>query len=313
MRWLISTTRDIDNDTSMCWNFNQLLSFVQICCFFYYWLLNKYQKLSDINTYLFRLSSLRYSETYFLINTAAMIAEIATAIATRMTITLRRDLEERLAAVSRSLLPEMESCSPRFAGFGWIWSKEIVSLSDDAISDEISRHECRIYFTLKMLRNKVSSVKTSSRRWFPFLLSLSVWSWKVNTTSFLILKVCSPAWISVSSFSFVIINEAVMCDISCINVTLTLDCSSHMLLLGIFQYVRNSVSLPCPIFPSSFSYLSLFFSRFLSFSSSLFLFSFFPFSFLSLNTHLLNLQNLETLTKLCTLLRAYHTQLCMCK
>ena len=53
-------------------------------------------------------------------NTAAMIAEIATAIATRMTITLRRDLEERLAAVSRSLLPEMESCSPRFAGFGWI-------------------------------------------------------------------------------------------------------------------------------------------------------------------------------------------------
>ena len=47
-------------------------------------------------------------------STAAMIAEIATAIATRMTITLRRDLEERLAAVSRSLLPVMESCSPRF-------------------------------------------------------------------------------------------------------------------------------------------------------------------------------------------------------
>ena len=224
------------------------------------------------------LSSLRYSETYFPMNTAAMIAEIATAIATRMTITLRRDLEERLAAVSRSLLPVMESCSPRFAGFGWIWSKEIVSLSDDAISDEISRHECRIYFTLKMLRNKVSSVKTSSRRWFPFLLSLSVWSWKVNTTSFLILKVCSPAWISVSSFSFVIINEAVMRDISCINVTLTLDCSSHMLLLGIFQYVRNSVSLPCPIFPSSFSYLSLFFfslSFIFLFPLSLFLFSFF--------------------------------------
>ena len=53
-------------------------------------------------------------------NTAAMIAEIATAIATRMTITLRQDLEERLAAVSRSLLPVMESCSPRFSGFGWI-------------------------------------------------------------------------------------------------------------------------------------------------------------------------------------------------
>ena len=66
------------------------------------------------------LSSLRYSETYFPMNTAAMIAEIATAIATRMTITLRRDLEERSAAVSRSLLPVMESCSPRFAGFGWI-------------------------------------------------------------------------------------------------------------------------------------------------------------------------------------------------
>ena len=223
-------------------------------------------------------------------NTAAMIAEIATAIATRMTITLRRDLEERLAAVSRSLLPVMESCSPRFAGFGWIWSKEIVSLSDDAISDEISRHECRTYFTLKMLRNKVTSVKTSSRRWFPFMLSLSVRSWKVNTTSFLILKVCLPAWLSVSSFSFVIVNEAVMRDISCINVTLNLDCSSHMLLLGILQYVRNSVSLPCPIFPSSFSCLSLFFSRFLSFSSSLFLSSFFPFSFLSLSTYLLNLK-----------------------
>ena len=53
-------------------------------------------------------------------NTAAMIAEIATAIATRMTITLRRDLEERSAAVNRSLLPVMESCSPRFADFGWI-------------------------------------------------------------------------------------------------------------------------------------------------------------------------------------------------
>ena len=53
-------------------------------------------------------------------NTAAMIAEIATAIETRMTITLRRDLEERLAAVNRSLLVVMESCTPRFAGFGWI-------------------------------------------------------------------------------------------------------------------------------------------------------------------------------------------------
>ena len=49
-----------------------------------------------------------------------MIAEIATAIATRMTITLQRDVEEQLAAVNRSLLPVMDSCSPRFAGFGWI-------------------------------------------------------------------------------------------------------------------------------------------------------------------------------------------------
>ena len=53
-------------------------------------------------------------------NTAAMIVEIAAAIVTRTTITLRRDLEEQLAAVNRSLLPVMDSCSPRFAGFGWI-------------------------------------------------------------------------------------------------------------------------------------------------------------------------------------------------
>ena len=100
-------------------------------------------------------SPLRYSETYFPMNTATMIAEIATEIATRMTITLRRDLGGRMAAVNRSLLPVMESCSPGFAGSRWIWSKEIVSFSDDAISDEISRHGCRIYFTLKMLRKKL--------------------------------------------------------------------------------------------------------------------------------------------------------------
>ena len=150
----------------MCWNFDQLLSFVQIRGF-YYWLLNKQQNLSGIWYSPFLLSPLRYSETYFPMNTAAMIAEIATAIATRMTITLRRDLEERLAAVNRSLLAVMESCSPRFAGFGWIWSKEIVSFSDDVISDEISRRGCRITFTIKMLRNKVTGVKTSSGRWFP--------------------------------------------------------------------------------------------------------------------------------------------------
>ena len=47
-------------------------------------------------------------------------ATIATAIATRMTITLRRDLGGRMAAVNRSLLPVMESCSPGFAGSRWI-------------------------------------------------------------------------------------------------------------------------------------------------------------------------------------------------
>ena len=176
------------------------------------------------------LSSLRYSETYFPMNTAAMIAEIATAIATRMTITLRRDLEERLAAVSRSLLPVMESCSPRFAGFGWIWSKEIVSFSDDAISAEISWRGCRIYFTLKLLRNKVTCVKKIIRQMIPYTPSFSLWPKKVNPASLVILKVCSSAWLSVSSFSFVTVNDVVMRDISCINVTLNLDCSSHMLL-----------------------------------------------------------------------------------
>ena len=227
------------------------------------------------------LSSLRYSETYFPMNTAAMIAEIATAIATRMTITLRRDLEERLAAVNRSLLPVMESCSPRFAGFGWIWSKEIVSFSDDAISAEISWRECRIYFTLKLLRNKVTCVKKIIRQMIPYTPSFSLWPKKVNPASLVILKVCSSAWLSVSSFSFVIVNDVVMRGISCINVTLNLVCSSHMLLLGIFRYIRNSVSLPCPkkITEQFFLPFPYLFSHFLSFSSSLFLFSFLLFPF----------------------------------
>ena len=227
------------------------------------------------------LSSLRYSETYFPMNTAAMIAEIATAIATRMTITLRRDLEERLAAVNRSLLPVMESCSTRFAGFGWIWSKEIVSLSDDAISAEISWRECRIYFTLKLLRNKVTCVKKIIRQMIPYTPSFSLWPKKVNPASLVILKVCSSAWLSVSSFSFVIVNDVVMRGISCINVTLNLVCSSHMLLLGIFRYVKNSVSLPCPkkITEQFFLPFPYLFSHFLSFSSSLFLFSFLLFPF----------------------------------
>ena len=37
-----------------------------------------------------------------------------------------------------------------------------VSFSDDAISDEISRRGYRIYFTLKMLKNKVTDVKKSA-------------------------------------------------------------------------------------------------------------------------------------------------------
>ena len=227
-------------------------------------------------------------------NTAAVIVEIATAIATRMTITLRQDLEERLAAVSRSLLPVMESCSPRFAGFGWIWSKEIVSFSDDAISDEISWRECRIYFTLKLLRNKVTCVKKIIRQMIPYTPSFSLWPKKVNPASLVILKVCSSAWLSVSSFSFVTVNDVVMRDILCINVTLNLDCSSHILLLGIFRYVKNSVSFPCLKKITDGQFFLPFpyrFSRFLSFSSSLFLFS-----FLSFSTHFLNLQNLENET-----------------
>ena len=52
----------------------------------------------------------------------------------------------------------------------------------------------------------------------------------VNKESFIILKVCLSAWLSVSSFSFVTVN----------------DVASHMLLLGIFQFVKNLVSFPSP-------------------------------------------------------------------
>ena len=72
---------------------------------------------------------------------------------------IMRDLGGWMAAVNISLLPVMESCSPGFAGSRWIWSKEIVSFSDDDISDEISKHGCRIYFTLKMLRKKLLAWK----------------------------------------------------------------------------------------------------------------------------------------------------------
>ena len=219
-----------------------------------------------------------------------MIAEIATAIATRMTITLRRDLEERLAAVSRSLLPVMESCSPRFAGFGWIWSKEIVSFSDDAISDEISWRECRIYFTLKLLRNKVTCVKKIIRQMIPYTPSFSLWPKKVNPASLVILKVCSSAWLSVSSFSFVTVNDVVMRDISCINVTLNLDCSNHMLLwyfpvrqeLGFSSLSKENNWAVFLTFPLSFFSLSFIFLFLLSFFLS-------PISFLSFSTHFLSL------------------------
>ena len=103
---------------------------------------------------------------------------------------------------------------------------------------------------------------------------------------------------SVSSFSFVTVSDVVMRDILCINVTLTLDCSSHMLLLGIFRYVRNSVSFPCPKkITEQFSLPFPFFSRFLSFPlPSLFL-PCFLFSFLlKFSSHFLNLQNLENKT-----------------
>ena len=113
----------------------------------------------------------------------------------------------------------------------------------------------------------------------PYTPSFSLSPKKVNPASLVILKVCSSAWLSVSSFSFVTVNDVVMRDILCINVTLTLDCSSHMLLLGIFRYVRNSVSFPCPKkIPEQFSLpFPFFFSRFLSFSSSLSLSSLLPF------------------------------------
>ena len=113
------------------------------------------------------------------------------------------------------------------------------------MSYEISRRGCRIYFTLKLLRNKVTCVKKIIRQMIPYTPSYSLWPKKVNPASRVILKVCSSACLSVSSFSFVTVNDAVMRDISCINVTLNLDCSSHMLLLGVFRYVRKSVSLPC--------------------------------------------------------------------
>ena len=124
----------------------------------------------------------------------------------------------------------------------------------------------------------------------PYTPSFSLSPKKVNPASLVILKVCSSAWLSVSSFSFVTVNDAVMRDILCINVTLNLDCSSHMLLLGIFQYVRNSVSFPCPkkitdeqfFFPFPF-FLPFFHFPLPSLFFPFFLFSFFPF-FLSVPT-----------------------------
>lgn len=64
-----------------------------------------------LNQYFFVLS------IYRLINSVRQllaIAEIATAIATRITITPRRDVGGRLAALNRSLLPVMKSHSLTF-------------------------------------------------------------------------------------------------------------------------------------------------------------------------------------------------------
>ena len=150
----------------------------------------------------------------------------------------------------------MESCSPGFAGSRWIWSKEIVSFSDDAISDEISRHGCRIYFTLKMLRKSYRREKIT-RQIIPFIRSFSLWSWKGNTATFAILKVCSSRWLEFQfrncwwfSHAWYFMHKR----------DLNLDCSSHMLLLGIFQYDRNSflILFQRKLLVSSFSFLSFF-------------------------------------------------------
>ena len=110
----------------------------------------------------------------------------------------------------------------------------------------------------------------------------------VNTESFVILEVCLSAWLSVSSFSCVTFN----------------DVASHILLLGIFQFVQSLVSFPQS---KENNWLAVFLGCPFSFSLS-FIFLFLS-SFLSFSAHILNLQNLETLTKLCTLLRADYSPL----
>ena len=159
-----------------------------------------------------------------------------------------------------------------------------VSFSHYAISDEISRRGCRIYFSLKMLKNKVTGVKKSSDDTFHSKFQLMIISGKHR-----IFRNSTSLFVGVA-FSFVTIN----------------DVASHILLLGIFQFVKSLVSFPQS---KENNWVAVFlayplFSRFLSFSSFLFLSS-----FLSFSAHILNLQNLETLTKLCTLLLAYHSPL----
>ena len=111
---------------------SNMLSFFMVA----FWKITKI----DGHQYLpFLFSPLAHSKVYFPLNTPATNVEISTAIATIMTKSLRRDLGERLAAVNRSLLPLIESCSPRFASSRWIWFKE-------------PEHGCRIYFTLKLRR-----------------------------------------------------------------------------------------------------------------------------------------------------------------
>ena len=139
MRWLFSTTGDINNETSRCWNFDPLQSFVQTCYLFFMVAFWKITKIEGHQYLPFLFSSLAHSKMYFPLNTPATNVEISTAIATIMTKSLRRNLGERLAAVNRYLLPLIESCSPRFASSRWIWFKE-------------PEHGCRIYFTLKLRR-----------------------------------------------------------------------------------------------------------------------------------------------------------------
>ena len=96
-----------------------------------------------------------------------------------------------------------------------------------------------------------------TRQIIPFIRSFSLWSWKGNTATFAILKVCSSRWLEFQfrncwwfSHAWYFMHKR----------DLNLDCSSHMLLLGIFQYDRNSflILFQRKLLVSSFSFLSFF-------------------------------------------------------